>query len=49
MITDVLLVTYPHCEAPTNIMTDASDTAIGVVLQQQISYEWKPIAFFLES
>ena len=27
-------------------MTDASDTAVGAVLQQQIDDEWKPIAFF---
>ena len=27
-------------------MTDASDTAVGAVLQQQINGEWKPIAFF---
>ena len=27
-------------------MTDASDTAVGAVLQQQINDEWKPIAFF---
>ena len=33
MIADVSLVTHPHCEAPTNIMTSASDTAIGAVLQ----------------
>ena len=49
MIADVLLITYPHCEVPTNFMTDASDTGIGAVLQQQINNEWKPIAFFLEA
>ena len=27
-------------------MTDASDTAVGAVLQQQIHGEWKPISFF---
>ena len=34
IIADDLLVTYPHCEAPTNIMAGASDTVIGIVLQQ---------------
>ena len=29
-------------------MMDASDTAVGVVLQQQINNEWKPIVFFFE-
>ena len=46
LIADVSLLTYPHSDAPTNIMTDASDTAVGAVLQQQINNEWKPIAFF---
>ena len=27
-------------------MTDASDTAVGAVLQQHINSEWRPIAFF---
>ena len=45
-IVDVSLLSHPHSDAPTNIMTDASDTAVGAVLQQQIKDEWKPIAFF---
>ena len=44
-IAEVSLHSHPHTDAPTNIMTDASDTAVGAVLQQQISDEWKPIAF----
>ena len=43
LIADVSLLTYPHSDAPTNIMTDASDTAVGAVLQQQINNEWRPI------
>ena len=27
-------------------MTDASDTAVGAVLQQQIDGDWQPIAYF---
>ena len=30
----------------TNIMTDASDTALGAVLQQQVDDQWCPIVFF---
>ena len=45
-IVDVSLLSDPHADAPTNIMTDTSDTAVGAVLQQQINDEWKPIAFF---
>ena len=45
-IAEVSLLSHPHTDAPTNIMTDASDTAVGAVLQQQINAEWKPIAFF---
>ena len=46
-IADVSLLSYPHTNAPTNIMSDASDTAVGAVLQQKIGDAWKPIAFFL--
>ena len=33
-IVDVSLLSHPHADAPMNIMTDASDTAEGAVLQQ---------------
>ena len=33
---------------PPSIMTDASDTAVGVVLQQCIKNEWYPVSVFLE-
>ena len=42
---NVSLLSHSHVDAPTNIMTDASDTAVSAVLQQ-INNEWKPIAFF---
>ena len=45
-ITYVSLLSYPHTNAPTNIMSDASDTAVDAVLQQKIRDAWKPIAFF---
>ena len=32
--------------APTSIMTDASDHAVGAVLQQYVDQQWCPIAYF---
>ena len=40
------LLSYPSPNAPTCLMTDASDTAVGAVLQQNIKGTWKPISFF---
>ena len=48
-IDNVSLLSHPHTDAPTDIMTDASDTAVGAVLQQQVNDEWKPIALFLKT
>ena len=40
------LLAHPKPYAPTCIMTDASDCAVGAVLQQQIGDAWQPITFF---
>ena len=40
------LLTYPTTDAPTCLMTDASDTAVGAVLQQYVNGTWHPISFF---
>lgn len=40
------LLAYPTPEAPTCLMTDASETAVGAVLQQHINGAWHPISFF---
>ena len=40
------LLSYPKSDAPTCLMTDASDTAVGAVLQQHINGTWRPISFF---
>jgi cytoskeleton-associated protein 5 len=40
------LLVYPKADAPTCIITDASDTAVGAVLQQCIGSDWSPIALF---
>ena len=37
---------HPVTNAPTNIMTDASDIAVGAVLQQYINGQWCPLSFF---
>ena len=37
---------HPVTNAPTNIMTDASDIAVGGVLQQYINGQWCPLSFF---
>ena len=41
-----VLLVHPHSDAPSSITTDASDKAIGAVLQQYISNQWVPLAFF---
>ena len=40
------LLAYPSPDAPTCLMTDAFDTAVGAVLQQYINDTWQPISFF---
>ena len=40
------LLTYPTTDAPTCLMTDASDTAVGAVLQQYVNGTWHPISLF---
>ena len=45
-IADASLLVHLHPDAATHIMVDASDTAIGAVLQQEINHQWQPIAFF---
>ena len=40
------LLNYPASQAPTSLMADASDKAVGAVLQQHINGAWKPISFF---
>ena len=39
-------LSYSKPEAPTSIMCDASNTAVGAVLQQGIEGQWCPIAYF---
>ena len=39
------LHSYPKLDAPTCLMTDASDAAVGAVLQQLVDGTWQPISF----
>jgi hypothetical protein len=40
------MLAHPDCTAPIALVTDASTTAMGAVLQQQIRDTWQPLAFF---
>ena len=37
---------HPYHDFPSNIMMDASDTAVGAVLQQKVDGQWYPIVFY---
>ena len=45
-LAEAALLAHPKPHAPTCIMADASDHAVGAVLQQQIGDGWQPIAYF---
>lgn len=40
------LIAHPNSSAPLAMVTDASDTSIGSVLQQQVAGHWQPLGFF---
>ena len=44
-LANATLLSYPKPDAPTCLMTDASDTEVGAVLQQH-NGAWHPISFF---
>lgn len=45
-LSEATLLVHPDPQAELSIQTDASDTAIGAVLQQFKNNEWQPLAFF---
>ena len=45
-LTQATLLVHPAPDAPYCLMTDASNTAVGSVLQQNINGIWHPISFF---
>ena len=45
-LANATLLVYPQSNAPVCVMTDASDVAVGAVLQQHVNNSWQPISFF---
>ena len=45
-LANATLLVHPQPDAPINVMTDASDIAIGAVLQQLLDGQWCPLAYF---
>ena len=45
-LSNATLLVHPQSDAPTCIITDASDTAVGAVLQQRIDSVWSPLSYF---
>lgn len=46
VLAEATLLVYPDPGAPLCLTVDASDAAVGGVLQQHVEGIWKPIAFF---
>jgi len=45
-LSQATLLDHPHPTAPFTLVTDASTTAMGAVLQQRVQDVWQPLAFF---
>jgi len=45
-LANATLLVHPQPDAPMNVMTDASDIAIGAVLQQYLDSRWCPLSYF---
>ena len=45
-LADATLLVHPQAKAPTCLITDTLDNAVGAVLQQQIHSVWSPLAYF---
>ncbi|GFW62266.1 hypothetical protein TNCV_4421531 [Trichonephila clavipes] len=45
-LADATVLHHPSADASFAIVVDASDTAVGAALHQQISKGWQPLAFF---
>jgi len=45
-LAEAAMLVHPRSDAPTALTVDASDQAVGAVLEQLIEGTWKPLAFF---
>jgi len=45
-LSQAAVLAHPHPTAPLALVTDASTTAMGAVLQQQVQDVWQPLASF---
>ncbi|CAH8667643.1 unnamed protein product [Dicrocoelium dendriticum] len=45
-ISNIALLAHSESTAPLSITTDASDVAVGAVLQQHVGGQWQPLGFF---
>jgi len=45
-LANAALLSYPNPTSPLSLCTDASDWAVGSVIQQYENGHWKPLAFF---
>ncbi|CAB4004092.1 Hypothetical predicted protein [Paramuricea clavata] len=45
-LADFTLLSHPKSDAELCLMTDASDVAVGAVLQQRVNNVWQPLGFF---
>lgn len=45
-IKNCALLSYPSLTEPFAVMTDASNTCAGAVIQQKINGKWRPLGFF---
>lgn len=43
---NAVTLTHPVENAPLALMTDASNTCVGAVLQQKVSNKWRPLGYF---
>ena len=45
-LANTTLVSHPVLNAPTSLMIDVFNVAVGAILQQFVQDEWRPIAYF---
>lgn len=45
-LSNITLLAHPSTDSPLGLFTDASAISIGACLQQHVSNDWQPLAFF---